>query len=226
MTFARTSFCDRAGGFLASLALHVALGVALFAWPLAGSDADRPTVARGEHVLVVELLPLPAGGTTGKPGVADVARKEADRKGTTATAAGRTGPEQSGRFTGSGQPAGGTMEAQGPGNSNAASPVDGAPAMSGAEVLLFKAKLQRHIERYRRYPPQARQADIEGIAQVHFVMDHDGKVVDIWIEISSGSKLLDDEAVAAVMRAQRLPTPPAGWPSTFGVTLPIGFSLE
>lgn len=102
----------------------------------------------------------------------------------------------------------------------------GAPALAGAEVQAFRARLLHHIEQFRRYPPDARKAGQAGVARVHFVMDRSGDVLEAWIELSSGSTSLDEEAVAAVMRAKPLPAPPANWPSSFAVSLPIGFSLQ
>ena len=102
----------------------------------------------------------------------------------------------------------------------------GAPALAGAEVQAFRARLLHHIERFRRYPSQARKAGEEGVVRVHFVMNRSGEVLEAWIELSSGSALLDEEAVAAVRRAQPLPTPPTDWPSSFAVSLPIGYALQ
>lgn len=206
--------------------LHLALGIAFLTAPVIGGRDSRAGTKSGHDSLIVELIPLAEGGTTveGKsgdhrqttrrPGDARLAGNAPQRIQAAAPAAARQ-PQPEGEV--------GAMRADArAGTDNA----EGAPALSGAELQSFRNRLQRHIERYRRYPPSAQRAAIQGVVQVHFVMDRAGEVSEAWIELSSGSALLDDEAIAAIMRARPLPPAPAGWPSSFGVTLPIGFSLQ
>src|SRR3546814_11068775 len=51
-----------------------------------------------------------------------------------------------------------------------------------------------------------------GTAQLYFVMDRGGRVLEYRILESSGYKLLDEEVVAMVKRASPLPPPPAAMP--------------
>ena len=64
------------------------------------------------------------------------------------------------------------------------------------------------IERARRYPPAARARREEGVATVAFVMTRGGKVTSATLQTSTGSALLDREAIETVRRAQPLPPVP------------------
>ena len=60
----------------------------------------------------------------------------------------------------------------------------------------------------RRYPPAARARREEGVATVAFTMTRGGKVTSTSIVSSTGSSLLDREALETVRRAQPLPAVP------------------
>jgi protein TonB len=227
MTYAaETSLMSRATAILCSAAIHVALGLALFVNFTAGKpDVSSRAGERGQ-VLVVELLPLPEGGAPGQ-GREARNRAQSTNAGLTDSIGDRPGRQKAGEQHILGSPPrgdGGTADTGG----MAAVQEDhaGAPTLSGAEVQAFRSRLLQHIERFRRYPSQAREAGQEGVVRIQFVMDSQGNVIEAWVELSSGSALLDEEAIAAVMRARPLPTPPSNWPQSFGVALPIGFSLQ
>lgn len=228
MTFAqRPVFPDRAFGFLGSLAIHIALGLALFAWSNDAPGGRRVADRRGSSVLVVDLVPLPsstASAVSKSGGGVPPLPRAIERK---AVFQDRSGPMRADRAEGGNVPDGGKAANDRRGAATDPETQQGTvQSRSGEESQQFRTLLLRHIERYRRYPLDAQQAGIEGTVRVHFLMDRDGRVLDIWVEMSSGSRLLDEEAMAAVMRARPLPPPPAGWPGRFGVTLPIGFSLK
>jgi protein TonB len=79
------------------------------------------------------------------------------------------------------------------------------PAPAGAD---FQAIVLSKIERARRYPPAARARREEGVATVAFVMTRGGKVTSATLQTSTGSALLDREAIETVRRAQPLPPVP------------------
>lgn len=219
MSFAGRSSLSRCFGLAGSIAVHCTIGWALFAMAARQPGNDRPRDRAGEHALVVQLLPLPGTEATAAPatpGPATATTAGSGRAASTQRAA-RAAPDATERAPAAPADPGAAPGAAGPATA-------GAPPLAGEESLRFRTQLLRHIERFRRYPEPARPA--EGIARVAFAMGHDGRVDDIWIEISSGSALLDEEAVAAVLRAQPLPRPPASWPSRFSFTLPIGFALK
>jgi protein TonB len=89
----------------------------------------------------------------------------------------------------------------------------------------FQRQLLAHIEKYRRFPDEARRDRQEGTVDVLFAMDRNGLVLGIWIKRSSGYPALDKEAVATVLRAQPLPAIPSELPEPLNITLPIDYGL-
>jgi protein TonB len=62
------------------------------------------------------------------------------------------------------------------------------------------------LARYKSYPAQANSA--EGVVSLAFTVDRKGNVVSSRIEKTSGSTVLDAEALALLARAAPLPAPP------------------
>jgi protein TonB len=84
-----------------------------------------------------------------------------------------------------------------------------------------------HLYRYKRYPASARSHHIEGLVTVQFTVDRAGLVVTSQVLHSSGSQLLDDEAIAMLRRAAPLPVPPAqAQGAAIDLVLPIKFKIE
>lgn len=108
-------------------------------------------------------------------------------------------------------------------NASAAAPPDG-QLMAGSAS--YRDALLSHIRRYRRYPDDARNNNVEGVVWMRFIMDRRGGVIDAWIERSSGDGALDREALATINRAQPLPRIPAELPERLGIAIPIEFSLS
>jgi TonB family protein len=91
----------------------------------------------------------------------------------------------------------------------------------------FLGRLLAQLNRFKQYPRAARQAHIEGVVMLHFVMDAQGNVLSFEIAKSSGRPVLDAEALALIRRAQPLPALPADYPSrTLDALVPIEFSLN
>ena len=84
------------------------------------------------------------------------------------------------------------------------------------------------LERNKRYPAAAQSRREQGVAQVFFSLDRQGRVVDSRVVRSSGAAALDEEALALVRRAQPFPAWPA--PEFPGervdLTVPIRFNLK
>jgi protein TonB len=112
----------------------------------------------------------------------------------------------------------------------AAKPAASAPPVSqaaGETRDSFLGRLLAQLSRFKQYPRAARQAHIEGVVMLHFVMDAQGKVISFEIAKSSGRPVLDSEALALIQRAQPLPALPADYPSrTLDAVVPIEFSLN
>jgi protein TonB len=113
-----------------------------------------------------------------------------------------------------------------------AAPVDAAPAPGlGASVARIKASWEKsivsHLNRYKRYPDEARVRGVKGDVRVRFILDRTGHVTSAQVVRSSGSTALDEEALAVLQRASPLPAPPeqvAG--TTFDLVLPIQFKIK
>ena len=90
----------------------------------------------------------------------------------------------------------------------AAAPAEGAPSLSQSRAAVsWQSALLGRLERYKRYPSEARRARREGIAYVRFTMDREGRVLSKEMERYAGWRLLDREALDLLDRAQPLPPP-------------------
>jgi periplasmic protein TonB len=106
-------------------------------------------------------------------------------------------------------------------------PIAAPPKAAGETRDSFLARLLAQFNRFKQYPRAARQARIEGVVMLHFVMDAQGKVQSFEIAKSSGRPVLDAEALALIQRAQPLPALPADYPTrTLDAIVPIEFSLN
>ena len=114
-------------------------------------------------------------------------------------------------------------------------PVQAAPAQPSARppapmstvTPSWRSDLLARLQRAKRYPDLARSHGDQGAATVTFTMDRGGRVLGVTLVRSSGSPLLDDEAVALVHRAEPLPSLPEEMPGgTITLTVPISFALR
>lgn len=102
----------------------------------------------------------------------------------------------------------------------AVAPAPGAAFNSNA-VANWKSRLVAQIERHKNFPPEARGE--HGTVQVAFSVDRSGGVHHAHVLRSSGSRLLDRDALAWLARAQPLPPPP---PEVAGALIPIAVPLR
>lgn len=94
-------------------------------------------------------------------------------------------------------------------------------------VADYYALLQAWLEQHRRYPSRARSLRQEGTAFLFFVIDRQGQVLESHLERSSGHRLLDEEVLAMVARAARLPPPPAELArASIALVVPVAFTLR
>jgi protein TonB len=102
-----------------------------------------------------------------------------------------------------------------------------AAAPSVAAVHRWETELVAHLERFKRYPPEARARGDHGAARVAFTIDRDGWVRASRIVQSSGAPELDQEALAMLTRAQPVPRPPARVPATeLSFVVPVRFNIR
>ena len=93
--------------------------------------------------------------------------------------------------------------------------------MSWQKSLVF------HLNKHKKYPHEARKNGHEGVANVSFTIDRSGKIISSHLEKSSGSDLLDQEAIEVLNRASPFPTPPPDVPNlTINLSLPIQFRIK
>lgn len=101
-----------------------------------------------------------------------------------------------------------------------AAPSPGASASNSRARASWAAMISAHLNRFKRYP---RGADgITGRPVVRFSLDGSGRVTSASLVRSSGSSVLDDEAVSTVRRASPFPAPPDGRGASFSV--PVNFT--
>lgn len=210
----------RFSALLLSTALHVAAGFVLFlASSAALPERQKPPADRGE-ALVVELIPLDRPGLSSDHRESKAAEEERMNE-----QHARVVQSDSAVLAASEErPIDTTSKAELPGTS-ASLAGSTARSIPPAEMLAFRAYLQEHLARYRIYPAAAHKAGKEGVVQVRFLMNHDGGLIDAWIESSSGNADIDGEALASLRRARPLPTPPRGWPDRIDISLPITFRI-
>lgn len=72
----------------------------------------------------------------------------------------------------------------------------------------WQKALMGKLERHKRYPAAASRHGVKGVVIVRFKVDRSGHVISTEIKQSSGSPILDEEALALLERASPLPAPP------------------
>jgi protein TonB len=109
-----------------------------------------------------------------------------------------------------------------------AAPFNSDTPTASAAPASWQSLVLSHLAHFKRYPGDARQRKRAGAAWVRFRVDRDGKLLASELVTSSGTVLLDREALQVLERAQPLPAPPATvlHQGTVTVTLPVSFKLE
>jgi protein TonB len=109
-----------------------------------------------------------------------------------------------------------------------AAPFDSDTPPASAAPASWQSQVLGHLAHFKRYPGDARQRKRAGAAWVRFQVDRDGKLLASELITSSGTVLLDREALQVLQRAQPLPAPPASVlrQGTVTVTLPVSFKLD
>jgi protein TonB len=96
-----------------------------------------------------------------------------------------------------------------------------------SSVINWQSQLAAHIERFKRYPSEARTHGEQGVARVAFSIDHDGHLLASRIVQSSGSAALDQETLEMLARAQPMPKPPGAMKdSELFFVVPVRFNIK
>ena len=87
----------------------------------------------------------------------------------------------------------------------------------------YLGSIRAHLEKTKVNP----RSSIVGTAIVHFVVDASGRVVSREISLSSGSKILDDAAIASIDKASPFPPMPQTLQrDAMDVSVPFKFSVR
>ncbi|MDF0490371.1 TonB family protein [Sphingomonas sp. H39-1-10] len=100
-----------------------------------------------------------------------------------------------------------------------------AGAQARADISEYQRRLYDLVARNCHYPDGAKRLRLSGVTHMAFRIDRTGKVLESWIQDSSGSDMLDDAALDALARAAPLPPIPAGFPSEMHFVIEIDASL-
>ena len=85
----------------------------------------------------------------------------------------------------------------------------------------------REIARDQHFPREALKQGWAGSVEIRVTVGTDGRLEDVSVIKSSGHTILDEEAVAKVMRARELPPVPAPLAGrAFTLSFPVVFRLE
>ncbi len=106
----------------------------------------------------------------------------------------------------------------------AASAPDDGPDAEG--VRQYRLALAVEARRFRRYPPQAKEANMTGTVEVRIAVATGGMVPEAYVARSSGHDLLDASALEMMKRAvPRSAVPVSLRGRAFVVSLPVVFDL-
>ncbi|WP_343831564.1 energy transducer TonB [Brevundimonas olei] len=109
-------------------------------------------------------------------------------------------------------------------------------AASGAEASLAAAapdpgamsdyyrRVESHLARFHTYPATLEDARPTGVVRVGLIVQRDGRVIDAWIETSSGVAPLDVAALQTLRRAEPLPGLPATLPGAIDLIVPLRYA--
>jgi TonB family protein len=99
------------------------------------------------------------------------------------------------------------------------------PTSVSSATANWQQSLVARLAKLQRYPAQAR--GVQGVVSLAFTIDRHGGVVSSRIVKSSGSAVLDAEALDLIKRAAPLPSPPADIPdSDLSFVVPIRFAAH
>jgi protein TonB len=107
----------------------------------------------------------------------------------------------------------------------AAAPSPGAAAEALRAQASWTKLLIAQLDSHKRYPGEARAQGHRGTVSIQFSLDRAGHLMTANVLKSSGSRHLDEEALALMKRAGPLPAPPEDL-ANVALTLPINFNIK
>ncbi|HGM5490355.1 TPA: energy transducer TonB [Serratia fonticola] len=108
-----------------------------------------------------------------------------------------------------------------------AAPLNSDSTAQAQARLSWESQVKGLLNRVKRYPADAKRRQRSGAPVVSFVVDAQGRVADIMLKTPSATASLDREALAVILRAQPLPSPPAQMlrQGKVAVTMAVDFNL-
>lgn len=85
--------------------------------------------------------------------------------------------------------------------------------------------VQAHLTRYHAYPA-ALTARPVGMVRLGLIVQRDGRIMDAWIENSSGVAALDDAALETLRMADPLPALPKTLPGAIDLVVPLRYEAR
>lgn len=215
-----------------SAAVHVAAAGGYWLWGGQPAGHDR--------LPVVEVALLAEAVSPADPGPADIDPEiapepvRADAVPVTAASTDmppveHRPPERSSREPVAGRPPAASTAVPPASSASAAPSPQPAAATAGLIASIeqaYKTALQAEIARHRSYPLMARRLRQEGTVAVGFVVQADGQLTAIELLESSGHRLLDEAALAAVREVARFrPIPEELDRQDWPLSVPLNFRL-
>ena len=108
-----------------------------------------------------------------------------------------------------------------------AAPLNSDSTAQAQAKLSWESQVKGLLNRVKRYPADAKRRQRSGAPVVSFVVDAQGRVANVMLKTASATASLDREALAVILRAQPLPTPPAEVlrQGKVAVTMAVDFNL-
>jgi protein TonB len=91
-------------------------------------------------------------------------------------------------------------------------------------LSLYLSKVKSIVDKKKRYPEEAKRFGVAGKVSIKITVNNDGSIKDFSLIKSSGSRILDQEALALIKSIVKFPEPPEGKELTFVLT--IDYQLE
>jgi protein TonB len=102
-----------------------------------------------------------------------------------------------------------------------------AASVRSASLVNWKLRISTHLQRFKRYPPEAAARRQYGTAEVSFTIDRNGHVKMAKLHRGSGYETLDEATMELIRRAQPMPRPPGDVPGVeFSFTVPVKFNRQ
>jgi periplasmic protein TonB len=112
-------------------------------------------------------------------------------------------------------------------STKSAAPDAGTTASTQRSIVSWQNSVMLQINRHKRYPSAARAQDMQGVVQVHILIDRGGRLITSEVARSSGFALLDEEALEILKRAAPLPPLPVAMQGeTLHLSIPIRFRIQ